>query len=218
MTKFLNKLNVTKFKTKDLINLFYNKVLDTNPSCFCEIGARDASASLFISKKLPNCEIYCYEANPYVYKTFQPIIYKKNVNIRYINLAISDNRGFVPFYIQNNKPQNCGSNSLLQRSKNINYEIIKIECNKLDNIIYRDNHSYALWIDAEGCGYEVLLGAENILKQTSIIYIEVESVKFWKDQKLDEDIFQLLSSYQFFPIGFDSQYYDKQYNIIFAKT
>lgn len=217
MKKFFTDLNIPKLHPKELRELYYNHVLLYNPTHFCEIGAREASSSIFVSKNLPKCKIYAFEANPYVYKKFEQNIYKKNNRINYQHLAISDKIGFINFYIQNNKPKDIGSHSLLERSKDNNYEILNVECNKLDNIIYNPEFSYCLWIDAEGCGYEVLLGAEYILNNTKAIFIEVEGAKFWKNQKLDNDICLLLLDKGFKPIAYDNQYYDLQYNIIFIK-
>lgn len=218
MQKILKELGVQKVNTKQLFKLYYDCVLKIKPTYFCELGAREASASLFLSKNLNNCQFFAYEANPYVYEKYKTKINKQNEKINYINLAISDHSGLIKFYIQNNKPKDVGNNSLLERNNTKEYEILNIQCNKLDDIIYNDKSSYALWIDVEGCGYEVLIGADKILNQTEIIIIEVESVRFWKNQKLDTDIGSLLTDKGFIPLAYDNQYYDKQYNVIFIKN
>lgn len=217
MKKFLTGTNIPRLHPKELVELYYNQVLLNSPTHFCEIGAREASASLFIGKNLPECNIYAYEANPYVYNKFKDNIYKQNNKINYKNLAISNKIDSVNFYIQNNKPKDIGNNSLLKRNRNSSYEKLTIKCNTLDSTIYNRQFSYCLWIDAEGCGYEVLLGAKNILYNTKVIFIEVESISFWKNQKLDNDIYLFLTDNNFKLLAYDNQYYDLQYNMIFIK-
>lgn len=209
-----------KLNTKELQNLFFHETIKFKPNYFCEIGAREATASLFLAHNLENCEIYAYEANPYTHEIYKSHIHNRNkssLNINYINLAISNYIGSVSFYIQKHKPKHIGNNSMLQRTKDTEYEILNIPCSTLDHLIYSFGSKYCLWIDAEGCGYEVLLGAKNILKNTGIIFIEVEGSKFWKNQKLDSEILLFLKSEGFVPIAYDSQYYNLQYNIIFKK-
>ena len=200
-------------KANKLRSRFYNRVIKFDVSCFCEVGAYEASASIFVSNKLSKCEIFAFEANPYNYEKF------KHLFGNYIHKAVSDEVGLVDFYLQKNHAKDIGNNSLLKRQGALSdnyYNKVQVPCDTLDNLVYNKNRRYALWIDVEGKGYEVLKKASKVLKNTDCILIEVESLKHWDNQKIDTDIINLLSDAGFKIDAYDDEY-SSQYNILFIK-
>lgn len=49
-------------------------------------------------------------------------------------------------------------------------------------------------IDTEGCTFEVLQGFEDLLSKVKVFHLEVEKIDFWKNQKLKDEIVNLLSA------------------------
>ena len=74
-----------------------------------------------------------------------------------------------------------------------------------------------MWIDVEGSNKEVLNGASEVLKNSQLIYIEVEDKKFWENQWLSDDVIKFLNTYNLIPIGKDFEDFLGQYNLIFIK-
>ncbi len=200
---------------KQLVSLFYKKAKEIKPDIFCEIGAYEASASKELSN-IENISIFAYEANKYIYEMYRNDKDLKNVN--YKNLAISNTTGKVNFYIMKDYVKS-GANSLLKRNtetySDLKYELTEVDCFTLDSLHSKDN-SYVLWIDVEGCGLQVLEGAKEILKNTKLILIEVESIQHWEDQKMDTEIISFLESHGFKIVARDQEY-TNQYNIMFEK-
>jgi len=203
---------------KELVELFNNRVLDIAPDYFLEIGAYTGEQSIYISEQLPDTKVFAYEANPYNYAKYT--VSKKN--LEYIHQAVSNYTGNTTFYLQTKRnPKKTkyvrGNNSLLKRNdeKTI-YEEVVVKCDTLDNMFYHSKGSFALWIDAEGHGFEILQKGTNVLDNTKIIFIEVESKEFWQGQQLDNDVIKLLKNKGFTPLARDQEY-PEQYNIIFTK-
>ena len=213
-------LNDKLLKNHDLIEKFLTLVKKTKPDYFLEVGAFEASASIYISTHLSNTQCIAYEANPFNYNYFKKQFLRYN-NLEYTNLAISNYDGKVSFFIQDKRNKKKfkpvkKNNSLLKRNDDaFQYKEITVYCNKIDTL-YNANNLFCLWIDAEGKGYEVLEGAKNILANTKYILIEVEEKKHWKDQKLDRDVIKFLNKLGF-KILLRDQEYESQYNILFEK-
>lgn len=208
------------FSNEDLINLFYKKTIQYNPKIFVEIGAYEASASKFISKNCPDIRCFCFEANIHNYNKFQKE-FEKNNSLNYYNYAVSNYDGDTTFFLQKQKNKNKfkktkKNNSLSKRTEQgVIYEELSVNCITMNNFFRNDFEStFALWIDAEGKGLEVLQGCTDILPRTVSIFIEVEKKSFWQSQYLDNDIIDWLSKRGFKVIGKDNQT-QYQYNILF---
>jgi len=203
-----------EYTVKDLVDEFFKKIQQSHLSHFFEIGCFSAEFSKRLSKK-SDCKITAFEANPYNYKRFKDSIEAAGIN--FIHSAISNVNDSLTFKIQNGKEE-AGNNSLLKRETlpKKGYTEVSVKCSKLDEYYSDDIKSAALWIDAEGVGYEVLEGAQSILEKTKYVFIEVEEIRYWKNQKLDSDIISFMRSKGFEPIARDREY-KHQYNIIFER-
>ena len=199
----------------EIVEMFYNKTIQAAPTEFIEVGCYEGSASKYLSKKMPNCFVTAYEANPINFKHFSKDL--KNYNINYVHNAISNFTGETTFHLLNSKKTNIKS-SLSERTKAKKTVPVSVNCNTLNELHYNNNHNhtYSMWIDAEGHGYEVLEGASNLLENTTHILIEVEKEQWWVDQKLYTDVINLLKSQNFTPIAYDREW--SQYNILFEKN
>jgi len=197
----------------EIVKLFYKKTIECAPTQFIEVGCYEGSASKYISTELPDCKVTAYEANPVNYKHFYDDF--TSYNIKYINKAISNFDGATTFHLLNSLKTNIKS-SLSKRIKNRKTTPVKVTCGTLNTLHFKKNHTYSMWIDAEGHGYEVLEGASNLLANTKYILIEVEKEHWWVNQKLDKDVIKYLEEKDFTPIAYDREW--SQYNILFEKN
>jgi FkbM family methyltransferase len=197
----------------EIVKLFYDKTIESNTTEFIEVGCYEGSASKHLSTKMPNCKVTAYEANPVNFAHFSKEL--NAYNITYVNKAICEYDGETTFHLLDSLKTNIKS-SLSKRTKAKRSTPVSVKCNTLDTLHYHDDHTYSLWIDAEGHGYEVLQGASKLLDNTKYILIEVEKHSFWVDQKLDTDTIDLLKSKNFTPIAYDRDW--TQYNILFKKN
>lgn len=112
---------------------------------------------------------------------------KKNYNIKFFNLAVSNKKGFAKFYINHLS----STSSLIEPDKNQLYTKIKkvllgnklikkiklVPINTLDNILFNDLKNLnkgILKIDVEGNEYKVLKGSKKILQSKKINIIQLE--------------------------------------------
>jgi len=196
-----------------LVPLFLEEVQNIQPTTFIEVGCRDGETSEVVKLLVPSCEVFAYEAGEETYNFFHERI--TNSGVTHKNLAISNEHGSASFYKKQGNPTN-GANSLMLRVNGDAWsDVQQVEKETLDRLHNTADQSFCLWIDAEGHGYEVLQGAEEVLKKTQLIFIEVEEVQRWVDQKLDKNIISLLAE-EFEVVAKDRQY-PKQYNLVFKR-
>lgn len=200
----------------ELANLFANLVVMNNIELMYEIGAQYAEISNFLVDKLQNT--VAFEASSRNYESA-----KENIKsgVEYIHCAVGNYDGGSTLYFPIGDNVNPGEDSVKEKifiDKEYKTESIKII--KLDSYCKENNQfgkSTALWIDVEGSTMEVLEGAESVLGQTKIIFIEVEQKEFWKNQSLVGEINKHLFDKGFVPVARDFEY-EHQYNIVYVKN
>jgi FkbM family methyltransferase len=176
----------------DLVNKFCNYV----PKNIFEIGANYAQDAEFLRKSfnLKEQDVYVFEPHPQIFAEI-----KKMFNFNAFQIAVSNKNGRTKFNaidIDNNEYKNSGISSLrdglLYNKKN--FIEVDIEMTRMDSFMQKHNIDAIdfLKIDVEGMTYEVLEGFGSYLKNVKAIQLEAEYKQYWKDQKLYEDIEQLL--------------------------
>lgn len=115
---------------------------------------------------------------------FEPIPYKaqwlkrKFPGVKVFEMCLSSSAGEVPFYYC---PQTSGYSSLMvEENKKAKCQVIKVRCDRLDDIVSPDRQIDLVKIDVEGAELEVLRGASRILKESKpylIFECSVDSVK-----------------------------------------
>lgn len=178
------------------------------PNVAIEVGAYDADfsrAMVGIAK-----EVYAFEASPYVYNKF------KNIDgVDYQNLAISNISGEIEFELQVDEHKLTANNSIMKRNNNTNKEYIPVPAKTL-NELFQEKKNIALWIDCEGANEQVLTGASLVLPNVQSIFIEVETVKFWKNQWVEQDVRDYLLDFGF-RLSRSEPQYTNQYNQIYIR-
>jgi FkbM family methyltransferase len=207
---------------KKLERLFFKTIEGCNIESFLEIGALEATASKRARMAKPDIPVLAFEANPYHYKMYSVALKKKGVE--YKNIAISNKSGVtVPIKLRlDDKGQhvkNSGNTSLMYSNEHLGkYEIVNVPSLTLDEVFKNNSlHNAALWIDVEGA-LKIVLGKSKVaLKNTQIVFIEVEEREYWTGQMLRPDLDNLMRKHSFIPVArdFQSLY---QYNIIYVKS
>lgn len=190
-----------------------------------EIGAHEATFSRAVKKNCPEKTVRAFEANPHVYSHFLLEGEFRKLGIDYRYGAIGNSKGSTRLHIYESidgRDEPCDSRrqSILLRVANEadRHHHIWVPLARLDTLCAADpeDSRYALWIDAEGSGGQVLEGAEGILTRTLAVYMELESLPKFEDQALDRDIMRYLLERDFVPLLRDFQF-NHQYNVVFVK-
>ena len=210
-----------------LDKIFFSLTTEYLPcTWFVEAGAFEASISMMVKSKLPNCNVYAFEANPDNYNHF-----KENLSrVNYIQLAISDHVGKVIF-----KQQALGANGMVfskirgnnglklrTLDKETQYNDIEVPCTTLNDFFgdkLNEKDIVGMWVDLEGTAYEAFTAATKILDRVSFLKVEVEDKQYWEDQKLSQDVVNFLSLHGMVPVIRDFEARTVlQYNILFCNS
>lgn len=205
-----------------LRKLFLGLIRALQPEILIEIGAYDAQTSIDARSLIKNSRIAAFEANPFNFETFKANEQLKLCEVEYVNKAVSDYVGSTTFRLQKEKGSGTVDavserNSLLYRADEaISYEEVTVECITVDAFLNETNGNVALWIDAEGASKQVLCGAQSTLERTSVVMIEVESFRYWRDQWMHFEVCKFLMTHNFVPVARDFEF-RSQFNIVFIR-
>lgn len=214
-----------KTSASKLNNVFFSLVTEHEPcQWFVEAGAFEASASMLIKSRLPDCQVHAFEANIDNYNHFKPLV----SDIEYHYTAMSDHTGTIIFKQQSHTstgmtfPKVRGNNSTKTRTLDHHtiYNDIEVPCTTFNDFFagkIKSSDTMGIWLDLEGTAYEALTAATDILSNISFIKVEVEDKQYWEKQKLSQDIVDFMSTHGLVPIIRDHEMITvKQYNILFA--
>ena len=194
--------NILKYSIKKE-NDFLIKLLKSSPknSVFLDIGAHNGDTSIEIAKKLKennrkDIKILAFEPDQNKIKQIEKETNKNSLNIECIKIAVSNKNSFI------NKNFDQGSGTMY----GYHFKGEKVNSKKLDSILEEKNinNIFLMKIDVEGHEPEVLEGANNTLKNTDNLYIEMWSDKHAeqrmkiKNSKHNEKILKHLNN--FYPI------------------
>ena len=209
------------------VERFFHHMLDLLPvTATLEAGAHEATFSRTVKKNLGGkITARAFEANPLVFSHFLLDGEMRASGVEYIHSAIGDRDGSWPFRIYastrgKEEPPDSRRHSCLLRtdSPEDKYYDVTVPMARLDTLCARDDPGsvYALWIDAEGFGLQVLEGAGAVLGNTAAIHIGLESSPHFHGQALDRAIMEHLLARDFVPILRDFLFPHK-YNAVFVK-
>lgn len=230
-------VHLARESNSELQEAYFRKLLKAKPTLFCEIGAREGSASLCVKRILPRTSVLAYEANPTIYDMFSKSLIDKGIS--YHNIAITNiNKRcniFMPTarstVFENGKiadqyvvePEDTGKTSLLLRTESASYRRFSVTGRTLDNVLrkYRSSRGkrgIALWIDVEGATDRVIAGATRILADTVLLMVEVENHRFWRSQLSFNALKRRLGKHGLRPVQRDNEYGNLQYNVVFERS
>ena len=183
-----------------------------NVGTVIDIGANQGHVTVALADLCPHADIFAFEpiegeCNCIKNKT------KHLRNVTVINVALSNKKGKIPFFINSSSP----TSSMLPLTS-LGKKIVPSPAKKtMINAITLDSyfrnmklkHPIFIKIDVQGAERIVFEGGQNILNKTSIIHIETGFEKVYKNQCLFGDIHELLSHYGFIYHGnvLDADFY-----------
>ena len=178
--------------------LFTHLVGKLAPALILDVGSRDGSDALAFRAVSPASRILCFEANPRLFAGMRADPRLAAAGIEIFPFAASDAAGEASFRIFNAEK---GMGSLLPRVDAPDAESFTVQTRRLDDLPEaRGAASIALWIDVEGCSYQVVEGAKGLLDRVTVIHAEVETRAFWAEQKLAGDLARMLAGHGFSPV------------------
>lgn len=210
------------YLTSELSKNFFFKMIDkleVNFMLECGANAAETSQSFVL---IPGRKSVAIEANPNTYDDVTSKI--NNKNIQTICAALSDEIGETQISVPISEDSTNGASSLLKRNDETKYDTYEVKKTTIDNIIdeeieYDKYSKVAIWMDVEGYAYQALLGAKKTLLNENIplIYVEVETEKFWSEQRLASDIDDYLKELDYTPVIRDIQS-KNQFNLIYIRN
>jgi FkbM family methyltransferase len=175
-----------------------------------EIGSLHGHDANIIKNNLgvKSNNIYIFEAHP---------IHAKKIKQSYpefvvINKAIYNNNILLDFNAVTSNNGNLGMSSIKNKSNimkeldlknghrsNEEYDKIKIEGIRMEDWIIENNikNIDVCKIDVEGCSYECLEGFGSKLSIIKFLHIENEHIECWENQKLYDNVKELLEKNNF---------------------
>jgi len=201
--------------------LFRELCLRLDPTIGLEIGAHEASFSSWLKEASPATRCLAFEANPYVAEKHRDRVAAAGVEYRH--LAVGPTNGpaqlVIPTSVRNKERRLSNRMaSLSQHTETDSAETVEVESVRLDDFLaLGPDDRLVAWVDVEGATEVVLGSGPEVLRRTSLIYIEVEREAKWHDQWLDVDVARHLAGLGFVPIARDAQR-PHQYNVVFASA
>ncbi len=190
-----------------------------DPTLTLEVGAFEASFSIWARENLPDARVIAFEANPYVHERFREEVVAAGVDYR--NACVGPTNGTVEL----NVPTDFrgGSRDLVNQMASLNtnlqtenHHVVEVEGVRLDDIAAAtDDDRIVAWIDVEGALEMVLSGSEETLRRASVVYVEVENIAMWEGQWLDVDVAQWFGERGLVPVLRDF-HRPQQYNLLFV--
>jgi FkbM family methyltransferase len=167
-----------------------------------DVGANIGNYCSFLNNEYPSCRIYAFEPHPLTYQ-----ILLKNTNgrgIKTFNLALGASEGSLTLYdYANNDGSSHASlhNGVIEQiHKSIAIEH-RVKLISLDHFVKEQgiNHISLLKIDTEGHEFEVLRGADSLLKsgKIEIIHFEFNEMNVFS-RVFFRDIWEFLPNYDFY--------------------
>jgi FkbM family methyltransferase len=190
-----------------------------NDELFVDVGANVGHYSL-LAAGICGCKVMAFEPIPLTFSKLNKNVKLNGLSdkLKTYNIGVGEENSFLNF--TTNKDV---MNSVALENET---QVIKIQVKKLDDIL-KDKRPVFLKIDVEGFEYFVLKGARAVLVNKSLKYIIIEmnhsALKFGHT---NEEIFDILISYDFIPIRYEvenkiinivDRYNEDKFNTIFIR-
>lgn len=167
--------------------LFMKRVETYGVRTVLDIGANNGVFARWCAASLPNTQIHCFEPLPACHEALARLA-ESNPSIQIHRVALGDSISTVEMYENAYNP----SSSLLPMldrhrhlwPKTTETQRVKVPVLTLDSIAAEHGFSSPIFLKADVQGYEmhVLRGAENVLKQTAVVMLEVLFEPFYDGQ------------------------------------
>ena len=212
-----------------LVSAFFNIIEQVDAATCLEIGAFQAETSVKFINGAPARQALAVEANPYNFNKYKDSL--TDVGILYHHAAVLEREGPCELQLQvtDIDVKNGyirANNSLLKSDARLGTRAVTVPGTTLDALV----KSYVasgtlpnpliappvLWIDAEGALDRVITGGTQTIKNSTVIFAEVETECLWNGQATLKEIADQLDKLGFLPWLRDCEYEPEQFNVIFA--
>jgi len=218
MTKRIKKIcntlgfNITRFN-KVVESKKYNWLKELDIRTVIDVGANVGQSALKFHTILPDSFIYCFEPIKKCYEKLEENL-KPLQNHKSFRLALGSKKEKSIIHLNEFDP----SSSILRMTDNhrkafpfANNTIEEtIEIDTLDNIFHNKElvKNILLKIDVQGFEKEVLLGGKDIIKDITLIIIEISFLELYEGSTNFSVVYKMLNQAGFEYIGAIDQYYN----------
>jgi FkbM family methyltransferase len=145
-----------------LTHLILKKVIQKDSNCI-DVGCHKGEILNDFIHLAPKGEHFAFEPIPYLFENLKS---KFNNKAQLFSFALSNEKGESAFQIVKNAPAYSGlKNRRYSDIKNPEIEQIKVELNKLDDIISEEIKIDLIKIDVEGGEFDVVRGGIELIKR-----------------------------------------------------
>ena len=212
-----------------LVSAFFQIIEQLDVTTCIEIGAFQAETSIKFMSGAPARYALAVEANPYNVKQFESTI--NDAGVLYHHSAVLDSEGpcELQLHVTDLDVENGyirGNNSILKSDTRLGTRAITVPGTTLDTLVKSyvasgtlpnpEVASPVLWIDVEGALDRVITGGTQTIKNSTVVFAEVETEPLWNEQATFKDIAVQLDKLGFFPWLRDCEYEPEQFNVIFV--
>ena len=184
-----------------LVSVFFDTIKQLNATTSLEIGAFQAEFSRKFISRTPKGHTLAVEANPYNFKKFEASL--TDAGVLYHHAAVLDHEGpcELQLHVTDLDVENGyirGNNSILKSDARPDTQAVTVPGTTLDALVksYVDAGSIpapelthpVIWIDVEGALDLVITGGAQTIKNSLLIFAEVETERLWNDQATFIDI------------------------------
>ena len=171
------------------------------PETIIDIGSNKGQFILLIEKIYPNKNIYSFEPIKEMIGKQKKFFSYKN-NIIFHNIALGSSTTLKEFLITTRMDSSSFLKIVSDKNKSKNYDIVEnrnIQINTLDNLLINEkiSHPVLIKIDVQGYELEVLRGANNLLKKTDYLLLEVSKNEMYQNQPIEKVIVEYLKNLNF---------------------
>ena len=200
-----------------LDDYFFHILHDLDVKQFIECGARDAFASTRFTQK-PDCKAIAIEANPQTFASITKTAESNSVKI--LNYGIGKDDGEMDFHVPVSSPLAANASFRKREGEELIAHKIKVKC--LDSILNDEeinDDNFALWIDVEGMGGDVVTGGKKMLslQHCVAVKIELETYPHFEGQDLSHTVDQKFADLGFSAVLCDFEY-TSQFNVLYVKN
>ena len=171
------------------------------PETIIDIGSNKGQFILLIEKLFPNKVVYSFEPiNEMINK--QKKFFEYNKNLIFHNIALGSSIASKDLLITNRMDSSSFLKVEVDTGKSNNYTVVEkrnIKVSTLDDIFLNENISHPILIkmDVQGYELEVLKGANDLLKKTDYLLLEVSESEMYQNQPTEKIIVEYLKNFNF---------------------
>ena len=183
-------------------------LIKTECPVILEIGCNDGSDTRAFLRVTPHAKVYCFEPDPRAVRRFKENLGSQIDKVRLFEIALSDRTGQIDFHLSSSGgdlPDGWDQSGSIRPPKNHLIEFpwctfektISVSTCRLDDWCaeHEVSHVEFIWMDVQGAEGDVIVGAQNILKETKFVYTEYSNKELYEGQPTLKSLLALLPTF-----------------------